>query len=68
MKTEVLQQIPASSGIVIESKRCAFCWPSEHGKHGEVKREWSIEWTMFIPVCRKHAQEINDQNLNLDLK
>lgn len=50
---------------VQENKRCAFCWPSEHGKHGDVKREWSVEWTMFIPVCRKHAQELGDVNTNL---
>lgn len=34
---------------------CAFCYPREQGKHGEVKREWSQEWLQFIPVCRKHA-------------
>lgn len=42
--------------------QCAFCFPSEHGKHGEVRREWSIEWTMFIPACRSHAQEIKESN------
>lgn len=46
-----------------EQRRCAFCYPSEHEKHGNVRREWSVEWTMFIPLCRKHAQEVNSANL-----
>lgn len=36
-------------------KDCGFCYPREQGTHGEIKREWSPEWLMFIPVCRKHA-------------
>jgi hypothetical protein len=31
-----------------------FCYDREQGKHGEIKHEWSWEWGMFIPVCRKH--------------
>ena len=38
-----------------ERLRCGFCFDREQGTHGEVKREWSPEWLMFIPVCRKHA-------------
>lgn len=38
-----------------ETIKCGFCYDREQGKHGEIKREWSDEWMMFIPVCRKHA-------------
>lgn len=34
---------------------CGFCFWTEHGNHGEVKREWSREWMMYIPVCRLHT-------------
>lgn len=34
---------------------CGFCYDREQGTHGEIKREWSDEWMMYIPVCRKHA-------------
>ena len=39
----------------IEGKVCGFCYPSEDGKHGEVKSEWLKEFNIFIPVCRKHS-------------
>lgn len=34
---------------------CCNCYPREHGKNGEVRREWSSEWMMFLPLCRKHS-------------
>lgn len=37
------------------NQQCAFCFPREQGKHGEIKRQWSDDWRMFIPVCRAHA-------------
>ncbi len=39
----------------LDGKACGFCYSSEEGTHREVKREWSKEWRMFIPVCRKHS-------------
>jgi hypothetical protein len=38
-------------------ERCGFCYPREHGKNGEVRREWSPTWNMFINFCRKHSPE-----------
>lgn len=34
---------------------CGFCYLREQGTHGEIKREWSQEWMMYIAVCRKHS-------------
>lgn len=42
---------------------CGFCYPREQGTHGEIRREWSSEWMLFIPVCRLHKIENrNDEN------
>lgn len=38
-----------------EKQECGFCYKSEKGKHGEVRRVWSWEWSQYIPLCRKHA-------------
>lgn len=35
--------------------QCAFCYPREQGKNGEVKREWASDWNQFVAVCRKHT-------------
>jgi hypothetical protein len=40
---------------------CGFCHHSEQGTHGEIKREWSQEWLQFIPLCRKHSIEEDEQ-------
>lgn len=37
-----------------EKLECGFCYQSEQGKHGEVRREWSKEFEQYIAVCRKH--------------
>lgn len=41
--------------------KCGFCYDREQGTHGEIKREWSIEWTMFIPLCRQHSIQDNQE-------
>jgi hypothetical protein len=40
-------------------ERCGFCYPREHGLNGEVRREWSPTWNMFINFCRKHSPAQN---------
>jgi hypothetical protein len=42
-------------GEQAQQPECGFCHTLEHGKHGPVQREWSWEWMMHIPVCRKHT-------------
>lgn len=45
-----------------EAQECGFCYTSEQGKHGEVRRVWSSEWWQYIPLCEKHAGIEEDQN------
>lgn len=40
---------------------CGFCTWEEQGKHGEVRREWSHEWMMFLPLCRTHSLEPDEE-------
>lgn len=37
--------------------QCGFCYQSEQGTHGEIIREWSEDFTQYIPVCRLHTLE-----------
>ena len=49
---------------------CCFCYPSEQGKHGEVRREL-FEFAgreSVLPVCRKHSQEEHDKQQNSNLE
>ena len=45
------------------AQRCGFCYDSEQGTHGEVRRVWSNEWMQFIPLCARHsgAEELEHQ-------
>ena len=40
-----------------EKLKCGFCYDREQGTHGEVLREWSTDWNMFISFCRDHSPE-----------
>lgn len=40
---------------IIDARQCGFCYPREHGKNGEVKREYSQEWGCMMSLCRKHS-------------
>lgn len=46
--------------------QCGFCYPREQGTHGPVKREWSIHWSLFIPVCPKHSFEGKEDDTKRD--
>jgi len=53
MSTELVEEYYRSE---IDPKgECGFCYLSEQGKHGEVRRVWSSEWWQYIPLCEKHA-------------
>ena len=53
MKTN--ETVKAETKTETKTHRCGFCYDREHGKNGEVKREWAQDWNQFIPVCRKHS-------------
>jgi len=44
---------------------CGFCYPSEQGKHGEIKREWSDEFTQHIAVCRRHSLDASERDTRI---
>lgn len=50
----------------MSEKKCGFCLPAEQDKHGEVKKEWSQEWRMFIPLCRIHSIEKIAEEMTLE--
>lgn len=41
---------------------CGFCYSSEQGKHGEVRRVWLEEFTQHVGICEKHAGVEADNN------
>jgi hypothetical protein len=48
--------------LFCEGKLCGFCYRSEQGKHGEVRKEWLREFWMMVPVCRKHSFSEESEN------
>src|SRR3990167_5928949 len=46
-----------------EEGRCGFCYPREQGTHGEIKREWSPTWNMFINFCPKHSPQRKEEKM-----
>lgn len=37
--------------------QCAFCYPREHGRHGEVVKAWFADWNQFVPLCELHLSQ-----------
>lgn len=40
---------------------CELCYAREQGTHGQVIREWSDDWQMYIAVCEKHSFNPEDR-------
>lgn len=51
--TELVEEYYRSE--VDPAGECGFCYTSEQGKHGQVRRVWSSDFTQYIPLCEKHA-------------